>query len=69
MRVCGKYLLVRNLRIDEKTTLNMAREELGLAKWGISSPGRASALHAEGNRFESDMLHSSKIARVPKSSN
>ena len=25
--------------------------------WGISSSGRASALHAEGDRFDSDILH------------
>lgn len=25
--------------------------------WGISSSGRASALHAEGDRFEPDILH------------
>ena len=25
--------------------------------WGISSSGRASALHAEGDRFEPDIFH------------
>jgi hypothetical protein len=30
---------------------------LGVQKWGISSDGRASALHAEGQRFDPAILH------------
>lgn len=31
------------------------------AVWGISSAGRASALHAEGQRFDPAMLHHLEI--------
>ena len=30
---------------------------IGSFLWGISSAGRASALHAEGDRFDPDILH------------
>jgi hypothetical protein len=35
---------------------------LYLGCWGISSVGRASALHAEGHRFKSDRLHHGGLA-------
>ena len=32
--------------------------------WGYSSAGRASALQAEGHRFDSDYLHHGLIAQL-----
>ena len=42
---------------------------LGRLRWGLSSAGRASALQAEGHRFEPCILHmvhwSSGLSRLP----
>ena len=36
-------------------------QQKNAAVWGISSAGRASALHAEGQRFDPAMLHHLEI--------
>ena len=40
---------------------NEKLQQKNAAVWGISSAGRASALHAEGQRFDPAMLHHLEI--------
>ena len=40
---------------------NEKMQQKNAAVWGISSAGRASALHAEGQRFDPAMLHHLEI--------
>ena len=46
-------------KCNEKLQKKM--QQKNAAVWGISSAGRASALHAEGQRFDPAMLHHLEI--------
>ena len=52
---------------ESKFTATIQRKGESLSIWGISSAGRAPALHAGGQEFESPILHHYKQRPIFKS--
>ena len=56
LRKCGRAVEGVGLE-NQSGESHRGFESLRFLQRGISSSGRASALHAEGDRFDSDILH------------
>ena len=52
-----KFREVKYFFLLENITLSAIFQHLSLILWGLSSVGRASDLHSEGQEFDSPSLH------------
>ena len=57
MMFASKNSLLLQLLAETTLQKKITMYHINVSSWGLSSAGRASALHAEGQEFESPSLH------------